>query len=183
MDTLSHLQLGWTTVRWYEIASYCSYSSVKLKTYQLLISGIFHTLFWPWLTMGNWNSTTRRQTQADNCTQNSHRSLLTLCLSLPPGLRFLVFPCSPLEHQWLWSQLFQTTLHVKVFTVTKPNRPPLSKQQSSSWCEVVTMTTFYFLRFSSNPFSSSAGLPSYSAVSWLDSLHSGLLLTLHISRW
>lgn len=167
----SHLQLGWTTVRRYEMTSCYSQSSVKLKTYQLLISGIFHIIFWPWLTVGNWDWATRdhrhRQTSLTVLRTQIKDSLLTLCCSLPPRSQISSLSSQPPWAAMACAPALPDGPRCQRLHCHKTEQASLSKQHSGRRYEALGKTTFCSLRFSTCSFSSSAGLPFVSAVTGL----------------
>lgn len=147
-------------VRRYEMTS-CS--SVKLKTCQLLISGIFHIIFWPWLTVGNrdWATQDHRQRDNSDCAQNPNQrqpphslttvlrtqikgSLLTLCWPLPPRSQI-----SGLSLQSSWAAMVCAPAlpdgpRCQRLHCHKTEQASLSKHHCSRRCQVLGKTTSIF---------------------------------------
>lgn len=124
-----------------------SCSSVKLKTCQLLISGIFHIIFWPWLTVGNrdWATQDHRHRQLWLCSElKSKAASLILCWPLPPRSQI-----SGLSLQSSWAATACAPAlpdgpRCQRLHCHKTEQASLSKHHCSRRCQVLGKTTSTF---------------------------------------
>lgn len=124
-----------------------SCSSVKLKTCQLLISGIFHIIFWPWLTVGNrdWATQDHRHSDNSDCAQNSNQRQ-------PPSLSAGPSPrpqISGLSLQSSWAAMACAPAlpdgpRCQRLHCHKTEQASLSKHHCSRRCQVLGKTTSIF---------------------------------------